>query len=157
MIADTESAAHTDDAADAALARAFRVRTENLPALHERIERIDRRARRLGTGPVLLVDTGRRQAGRAVVVLQGDTPRLEGWRIAAVVRHREADAELRLVPGAPELPLSSAHWRAPSCDHCQVARNRKETFLLLHEGDWTIRQVGSSCLRDFLGGHDPER
>src|SRR5215210_1624991 len=86
----------------------FRVRVENLPALHERIERIDRRARRLGTGPVILVDAGRRQAGRAVVVLQGDTPRLEGWRIAAVVRHRGADAELQPVPGAPAVPLSSA-------------------------------------------------
>jgi hypothetical protein len=73
------------------------------------------------------------------------------------VRHRGAEAELRPVPGAPAVPLSSARWRNASCDHCQVARNRKETFLLLHEGDWTVRQVGSSCLRDFLGGHDPER
>jgi hypothetical protein len=96
MIADTEPAAHADDAADAARARTFQVRTENLPALRERI---DRRARRLGTGPVVLVDTERRQAGRAVVVLEGDTPRLEGWRIATVVRHRGADAELRPVPG----------------------------------------------------------
>jgi len=157
MIADTEHVAGVDGPADAAGARAFRVRTENLPGLHERIERINRRARRLGTGPVLLVDTGRRQAGHAVVILQGDTPRVQGWRIAAVVRHRGADTELRPVPGAPAVPLSSDRWRAASCDHCQVARNRKETFLLLHEGDWTVRQVGSSCLRDFLGGHDPER
>src|SRR5215210_6097690 len=98
MIAGAEPDA---DADDAAAARTFRIREENLAALRERIERLDRRARRLGTGPVLLVDTGRRQAGRAVVVLQGDTPRLEGWRIAAVVRHRSADAELRPVPGAP--------------------------------------------------------
>lgn len=156
MIAETGHVAHTEDAADAALARTFRVRTENLPALHARIERIDRRARRLGTGPVLLVDTGRRQAGRAIVVLQGDTPRVEGWRIAAVV-HRGADAELRPVPGAPAVPLCSARWRVASCDHCRVARNRKETFLLLRDGDRSVRPVGSSCLRDFLGGHDPER
>jgi hypothetical protein len=157
MISQTEHVAHGDKAADAAAARTFRVRVENLPALRDRIERIDRRARRLGTGPVVLVDTGRRQGGRAVVVLQGDTPRLEGWRIAAIVRHRGADAELRPVPGAPAVPLSSARWRVASCDHCQVARNRKETFLLLHDSDRALRQVGSSCLRDFLGGHDPER
>jgi hypothetical protein len=157
MIAGTEPVARANDAVDAAAARTFRIRIENLPALRERIERIDRRARRLGTGPVLLVDTGRRHRGRAVVVLQGDTPRLQGWRIAAIVRHRGADAELRPVPGAPAVPLSSAHWRVASCNHCRVARNRKETFLLLREGDRTVRQVGSSCLRDFLGGHDPER
>src|SRR3954463_10431508 len=98
MNAGTEYVAHADDAA---ADRTFRVRVESLPALRERIDRIDRRARRLGTGPVLLVDTGRREAGRAVVVLQGHAPRIHGWRIAAVVRHRGADAELRPVPGAP--------------------------------------------------------
>jgi hypothetical protein len=157
MITGTDHAAYDDDAAEAVTARAFRVGVENLPSLQERIQRIDRRARRLGTGPVLLIDTGRREAGRAVVVLQGDTPRLEGWRIAAVVDHRGADAELRPVPGAPALPLSSARWRAAHCEHCQVARNRKETFLLVRDRDRALRQVGSSCLRDFLGGHDPER
>src|SRR4051794_19034900 len=86
--------------------RAFLVRAENVPGLRERIDRIDRRARRLGTGPVLLVDTGRREAGRAVVILQGEAPQLEGWRIAAIVRHRGADAELRPVPGAPAVTLS---------------------------------------------------
>jgi hypothetical protein len=105
---------------------------------------------------VLLVDTGRRHAGRAIVVLRGDAPRLEGWRLAAVVRHRGADAELRPVPGAPAVPLSSARWRVARCDHCRVARNRKETFLLSRDSDGALRQVGSSCLRDFLG-HDPER
>jgi hypothetical protein len=137
--------------------RAFHIRVENLAALRARIERIDRRAGRLGTGPVRLIDTGRREAGRAVVVLQGDTPCLRGWRIAAVVRHRSADAELRPVPGAPTLRSPAERWRAAGCDHCRVARNRKETFLLIHEGDGAVRQVGSSCMRDFLGGHDPER
>jgi hypothetical protein len=157
MITGTDHVANADDAADAVTARTFRVGVENLTALQERIQRIDRRARRLGTGSVLLVDTGRREAGRAVVVLHGDTPRLEGWRIAAVVHHRGADAELRPVPGGPALPLSSARWRVARCEHCQVARNRKETFLLLRDSDRALRQVGSSCLRDFLGGHDPER
>jgi hypothetical protein len=154
ITADSEHASR-DDAA--AASRAFRVRVENLPSLRDRIERIDRRARRLGTGPVWLVDTGRREADRAVVVLQGDAPRLDGWRIAAVVRQRGADAQLRPVPGAPSLRLPAERWRTASCDHCRVVRNRKETFLLFHDGDGAVRQVGSSCMRDFLGGHDPER
>src|SRR5687768_2320251 len=121
MIADTKQVAR-----DGVAARAFHVRVENLPSLSDRVERIDRRARRLGTGPVRLVDTGQREAGRAVVVLQGETPRLDGWRIVAVVRHRGANAQLRPVPGAPSLRLPEARWRTASCDHCQLARNRKE-------------------------------
>jgi hypothetical protein len=135
----------------------FRVRVENLPALLARIDSIDGRARRLGTGPVSLVDTGVRQRGRALVVLQGESPRLAGWRLAAVVDHRGAVARLRTVPGAPAAGLLPGCWDAPNCDHCKVSRRRKETFLLLRDGDGAVRQVGSSCLRDFLGGHDPER
>jgi hypothetical protein len=156
MITSAEHLPHTGPA-DATAARTFRVRDDSLPVLRERIERIDRRARRLGTGPVLLEDTGRRQRGHAIVVLRGETPRLEGWRLAAVVDHRGAEAELRPVPGAPVVVPSSPSWRVPTCDHCQVARKRKETFLLLRDGDRALRQVGSSCLRDFLGGHDPQR
>ena len=148
-----------DPAARAASTTAptFHVRVENLPALRERIDRLDRRARRLGTGPIRLVDTGRRQGVNSLVLLEGDSPRLAGWRIVAVVRHRGSDAELRAIPGAPELPPSFTRWRLPHCDHCRLARNRKETFLLLGDDARTLRQVGSSCLRDFVGGHDPER
>jgi hypothetical protein len=149
MISSTESVPHADSPADPQGARTFRVRVENLPALRERIERIDRRARRLGTGPVLLEDTGRLERGHAIVALRGETPCLEGWRLAAVVDHGGA--------GAPLLAPSSARWREPQCDHCHATRKRKETFLLLADDDRTVRQVGSSCLRDFLGGHDPER
>jgi hypothetical protein len=154
---DPEYVHQADADAKAPAARIFRVRIASLPTLRAQIERIDRRARRLGTGPVMLVDTGRRHAGRAVVILDGDTPRLEGWRIAAVVHHRGEEAQLRRVPGAPAVPLSSARWSVARCDHCRVARDRKETFILVRSSDGALRQVGSSCLRDFLGGHDPER
>jgi hypothetical protein len=155
MTSSTEHVPNPRDPTEPAAGRTFQVRVENLQALRERIDRIDRRARRLGTGPVLLEDTGRRERGHAIVTLRGETPRLEG--LAAVVDHRGAGAELRAVPGAPVIDSDSARWREPECDHCQVARQRKETFLLLGDDDRTVTQVGSSCLRDFLGGHDPER
>ena len=31
------------------------------------------------------------------------------------------------------------------------------TFVVVHMDSGELRQVGSGCLRDFLGGHDPER
>src|SRR4051794_4486212 len=120
------------------------VRVENLPALHERIDRIDRRARRLGTGPVSLVDTRIRRRGRAIVVLRGESPRLAGWRLVAVVDHRGGTAALRPVPGGPVMSLEPARWTTATCDHCRVARRRKDTFVLLRVVDGAMRQVGSS-------------
>ena len=45
----------------------------------------------------------------------------------------------------------------PRCDHCRLRRKRVETFVVWHAGTQRLRQVGTGCLRDFLGGHDPER
>lgn len=41
------------------------------------------------------------------------------------------------------------------CEHCQVKRFRKNTYVLRHSNGDIIR-VGSSCIDDFLGGKSPE-
>jgi hypothetical protein len=43
------------------------------------------------------------------------------------------------------------------CEHCGLRRHRTETFIVVHADSGEARQVGSGCLRDFLGGHDPDR
>ena len=43
------------------------------------------------------------------------------------------------------------------CEHCGLRRRRKATFVVVHVDSGELRQVGSGCLRDFLGGHDPDR
>lgn len=40
---------------------------------------------------------------------------------------------------------------ARDCDHCQLDRRRKVTYLVEEIATGNIRQVGSSCLADFLG------
>lgn len=39
------------------------------------------------------------------------------------------------------------------CDHCQTERYRKDTYLV-RDKDGSVKQVGSSCIKDFTG-HDP--
>ncbi len=41
------------------------------------------------------------------------------------------------------------------CEHCGVRRRRARTFVLDHEHSGERCQVGSGCLREFLGGKDP--
>jgi hypothetical protein len=90
------------------------------------------------------------------MVLEGAPPALAGWTLAAIVDHRSRNATLRIVsPVARE--LDRRRFREPHCDHCGVRRRRTETFVLWHAATQRIRQVGSGCLRDFLGGHHPER
>jgi NAD-dependent dihydropyrimidine dehydrogenase PreA subunit len=118
--------------------RVFRVPIDTLGELRRRIEQLDRRARRLGTGAIELADAaGVGSDGRTFVVLTGRAPVLAGWSLAAIVQHREGQATL--------------------CEHCCVRRRRVETFVVVRPESGELRQVGSGCLRDFLGGHDPDR
>lgn len=39
------------------------------------------------------------------------------------------------------------------CEHCHTLRNRNTTYLLRHKNG-AIKQVGSSCLKEFTGGLD---
>ena len=68
--------------------------TENLPSLTRDIERLGRRAERLGTAPLVLRDTGRREGPHAFVVLEGEPPALLGWRDRTAVRGRPGDLRL---------------------------------------------------------------
>ena len=134
----------------------FRVLRRNLPELHGRIGALARRAERLGTSPLALRDAGQGDDQHALVVLEGEPPALAGWTVVAVVDHRGADATLSVVSsGAPT--LDPQRFRTPRCDHCGLRRRRVDTFVVWHAATQRLRQVGTGCLRGFLGGHDPER
>jgi len=43
------------------------------------------------------------------------------------------------------------HDEPPWCDHCDLSRDRAETFLIVDDrGEW--KRVGRQCLKDYLGG-----
>lgn len=149
--------------------------------VHE-LERLAKRAKRLGSMPItwafgavvhkevrvrrydvtdgevaLLPDAMThvtRQVPFVELTLTGAAPCLAGWTFAAVIQNLEGVNILRNVPGVEqEIPVQY-RTRGPVCDHCQTHRNRKDTYLLVDAaGRWM--QVGSGCLVDFLGHVDP--
>ena len=58
---------------------------------------------------------------------------------------------MRSVPG---VELDGWRPEVSECDHCGTTRRRSATYLVEHE-DGSRKQVGSSCMADFLGasGH----
>lgn len=84
-------------------------------------------------------------------------PRLAGWEFLAVVEALEGGNLLRGVPGAEVAKGELDAYRtgdAGRCDHCTTKRRRAETFIVRGDDD-TLKQVGRSCLADFLGGKSP--
>lgn len=88
------------------------------------------------------------------VVVFGETPKLEGgWTLVGVVEHAEAG---NLLHGDDDR-LMAYRLAGPDCDHCGLRRNRNKTVVVVAE-DGRVAQVGTDCMKDFLGYHgDPER
>ena len=141
---------------------------DNMAALRDRLDRLNRRAVKLGQPPIVLREVGTSERkitdrdGRRVlriiplvhVTVEGASPKLNGWTFLATLDHAsEAGVILRIVPGAT-VPLQYRE-ALPVCDHCKAHRRRHETFVVRHD-DGRHAQVGRQCLKDFLGHQSPD-
>ena len=87
------------------------------------------------------------------VTVQGESPRLPGgWKLAATVQHTEVGNAIR---AAAEFDATPYRTGTPKCDHCQTSRQRRDTYVVVNEAG-EVKQVGSNCIANFLGGVNPE-
>lgn len=83
------------------------------------------------------------------ITVTGQVPAFNGWQVGARL-HTDTEGVVthHVEEGFDDLdPLS---YDPQQCDHCHTRRLRAKTYLLVH-ADGEIRQVGSTCLSDFLG------
>lgn len=158
----------------ATIARTFLVPDENLGSLRLAFAKLAKRAARIGCPvPTLTIDPTPRDVVQSVplapgtgrvyrswpVTVTGEAPRYQGWRFVAALQHVTQDdgAEatvLRVLDSDTPIP---AHYREASqvCDHCKAHRRRHATYLVAHDTG-AFKQVGSTCIRDFLGHDSPD-
>jgi hypothetical protein len=167
------------DEAEAAMAAlgdspTFWVPEPNMEKFEARIVALDKRSQKLGCGPVGFAVIAKEERpvegyskhrgwkiGSYVlmtcyqVVVRGEAPAFKGWSFLGTIDFTDPAVTgyaLRMVPGQRIPP----RWQDMSavdpaaCDHCHTRRQRSYTYLVQHE-DGRVQQVGSSCLKDFLG------
>lgn len=80
---------------------------------------------------------------------------INGWRFVAVIEHKGDSNVIRQYD--KELVVPSKYRTAlPICEHCNSARNRKDTYLVYNEDSGEFKQVGKSCLADYTKGLSAE-
>jgi len=92
------------------------------------------------------------------VQLVGEPPIINGWEFLAALTHTQSGNIIRQTPVAieQELNFAETYRNAPSaCEHCNINRIRHNTFILRNVESGELKQVGSSCLVDFLGHNKP--
>lgn len=137
----------------------------NLPGLQQKIDRLGRKAAKLGCkAPVLTVHSDQfedREVGEndppllvrfVKVEVHGEAPKYAGWQIAARLVHENGAVIIRSAPGI-ELP-ERFRTIGKVCEHCNTQRHRTDTYVVKHD-DGTFKSVGSNCIADFLGHKDP--
>lgn len=159
----------------------FKIPNWRLEGVVERLSKIAKRASKKGLSPFSwsLGNVGKTEKKRHVgesplhpdgyetyyvewteVTISAEPVKLNGWRFMARIQHLTADGEtVNLLYAAPfqcspegETCIIPAKYQTatPNCDHCKIDRYRRDTFIVIHD-DGTVKQVGSTCLSDFLG------
>lgn len=88
------------------------------------------------------------------LTLPEQMPVIGGWRFIASLEHIDGGNLIHEVPG--EVVPATYRNRGSVCDHCKYDRQRNDTYVLRHEDGRTM-QVGSTCIRDFLGNETAHR
>lgn len=145
--------------------------------LEAKLVKVNKRLAKLGAPPAALTFgevaereerddwTGFKRVWREfdTVTVTGVEAKFAGWTGVATLDHSllpvgwvqtdsEAEALVSKFPGQEDTEVPDRfRFRGPVCDHCGVEiRTRKLTILFVNEsGDWM--QVGTSCVRDFIG------
>lgn len=156
----------TDVAPETSLAL-YRIPQANMPGLESLIARIAKKAAKLNSGEIIFrtiateavkyqdADGFERVRTFHMVEVGGPTPRINGWAFIATLAHTAEGVIVCEVPGTTqEGELIPYRTVKAVCDHCGKARNRIDTYVLRSDAG-AYKQVGSSCLRDFLGHANP--
>lgn len=145
----------------------MRLTPDELDATRDKIAKINERAQRRGFTGRLDVTAERVEVttkddlGFDVteifydVAITGEAPRYVAadgstFTFAATLTwDPEAGLITRCAPGVTE--ISRDGLREGWCDHCKTDRARLNTYLVINNATGEHRQVGSTCIKDFLG------
>jgi hypothetical protein len=150
--------------------KTYELRESRVEAAYAVITKANKRAAKVGAAPVILTVVrsfekthylGESLLERVPYIvryveveIEGETPKFAGWTFLAVLDHSHDTGTV--VRAIPDAVIPEQFWTAkPVCEHCQENRRRKDTYIVQHD-DGTIKQVGSTCIQDFLGGQDPQ-
>ena len=150
----------------------YEVPVHNIAYLQDKVDKLNKKAAKLGVTPIKLHvgESYTKEVEKATatkparhmefhkVKVEGEAPKLNGWGFIGKREPLEGTASV-LVKSAPgeTLPNHFHDDHKLKCEHCGVNhQNRKATFVVRHD-DGTHKEVGSSCLKDFLGHADPHK
>jgi len=158
----------------------FIIPAVNKTSIENHINKLNKRAIRIGIDPIIL-EWGKAFLDRRQIVVpnlnisegneeifdeeilsvplevKGQLDILHNdWQFIACLQHLSTgESVIRNVTQNIKVPI---YYRTCGtiCEHCNTKRFRKDTYVMYHKVSDTFCVVGSLCIRDFLGDNTPE-
>lgn len=87
----------------------------------------------------------------AIISAEIEIPSISGWHVIAKLDAVQ-ETGANIIRSLSHSSVPKEYWHGTKCDHCNVNRYRKESFLLVNQVSGVYKQVGSTCLDDFTNG-----
>ena len=139
----------------------YKINDTALEKIQALAEKLSKRAIKLGLAPIAINAIGETWKTNdegyswrlTEIEIIGESPVIAGWKFLASLDHTLGNS-----PVIRSLVEVKSSWRSasPRCVHCNANRVRNHTYVLVNEAG-EEKQVGSSCLKDFLGHADPSK
>jgi uncharacterized protein (DUF779 family) len=138
--------------------RQFNIPTNNIKSVEKQIEKLNRRATKLGLDSIQLTwdKPSINSSGILVATATLTGPfsiSFDGWEFIATLQHLPTGENIIRSISDQDLP-TQYHNSGSACEHCNVNRYRKDTYIV--KKDISFLQIGSTCIKDFLGGNSPD-
>ena len=92
---------------------------------------------------------------RFVIVEVEAKPVIDNWELIASLEHTKEGNIIHSVRDDIEIPKRYYNV-APYCEHCNTKRYRKNSFIIRNIKTNEFKQVGKTCLNDFIGNINAE-
>jgi hypothetical protein len=137
----------------------FEIPASNLMKFKTLMLKVDRKSVKLGFDHIQYIVSARiiSPAKGEFFKIYIDTPafKINGWDFVATIDHTHDTGNIVRCMPCETVP-ENFRTEDPVCEHCHVNRFRRNTYVLRNET--TYKQVGKTCLNDFIGaGHDPAK
>lgn len=94
------------------------------------------------------------------VEFSGSIPKVDGYQFLAKIDHSKGEdgryRNLLNTAGQSSDEIlgnlgTNFHECTPDCDHCEKPRARSTTYLVRNPDDGAVKQIGSTCVDDYIG------
>lgn len=131
----------------------YKIPSANLPALQEQVKKLGERNKANGGSGISIMPVGGFVGDNNVqfteVMIVAGTNVIDQYEFIATLDHSQETGTI--VRGMPNKSVPEQYRNCePDCDHCNLRRKRRDTYVLRHTETGEYVQVGSSCMSEMF-------